>query len=180
VDATQSVSVQASKVEGGLLLTFALGAADNRAFADGSVTIRWVPKVASPPAPGHGPIKPFHPILTFAPIETSEQSAMAARIAAAAKLTKESDAIKLPPLPPEKVSELIRQLKKPPVAKHTVHVQIARGALTNHPQKAAQDIHPKTRVVPDPVKSEKDQHRSQAICAAYTNNIPGIPGACNK
>lgn len=174
LDVSQSFAVQSSKVEGGLLLTFALGAPENRAFADGSVTIRWVPI----PAVGHA-----HPTIhlpAFIAAETSDQAAVNSLIAAAAKETKESDAVRLPPLAADKVNLLRQQLQKPAVAKRTIHVQATRASLTAHPQKVALIARPKTRAVPDPVKAAKDQRRHQAICAAYDNNIAGIPNACAR
>jgi len=41
-------------------------------------------------------------------------------------------------------------------------------------------MHPRTRAVPDPVKAARDKHQAEAICAAYNDNIPGVPNACKK
>ena len=174
LDVSPSVAVQSSKVEGGLLLTFALGTPENRAFADGSVTIHWVPVPSTGRAqlPAHSPI--------FAAAETGAPSAVNLRIPPAAQSIKESDAVHLPPLPEDKANALRQQLQKPAVVKKTIHVQATRASLTAHPEKVAKIARPKIRSVPDPVKAAKDQHRVEAICAAYNNNIPGFANACKK
>ncbi len=51
----QSITVTASKVDGGMILSFNLGVPENRALADGAITIKWTPK------PHVGPIVK-HPI----------------------------------------------------------------------------------------------------------------------
>ena len=174
LDVSQSLAVQSSKVEGGLLLTFALGTPENRTFADGSVTIKWVPVSA----PTKSPLQHHLPGLVMA--ERTTQAAMNSKIAAAALKIKESDAFELPPLPADKTAMLRQQLEKPAVAKTTIHVQVTRAPLTAHSLQAAAIMHPRTRAVPDPVKAARDKHQAEAICAAYNDNIPGVPNACKK
>lgn len=175
IHVSRSLTVNSGKVPGGLVLTFDLGTPESQALVDGSVTIHWVPKTtaitARRVAVATVDIFPKLPAIT--------QNAINARRQAAAKATKESDAIKLPPgLSAEKANTLKQQLQKPPVAKNTISVQATKVALTMHPQKAARIVRPKIRAVLNAAKTAKDQRQIKALCEAYNNNIPGIPGAC--
>lgn len=172
---SESLAVQAGKVQGGLLLTFALGAPENRALVDGSVTIHWVPI----PVVG-GKVNRLPAVAMFAKkMPPAGQISVADRMTAAAKAPRESDAIQLPALSAEKANALHQQLQKPAPVRSNIRVQAVKVAMTAHPQRSAQPVRPRTRSVPDPVKAAKDQRQTKAICAAYDNNIPGFVGACN-
>jgi methionyl-tRNA formyltransferase len=93
-------------------------------------------------------------------------------------VTPENDSITLPALAADKKATLLQQMQKPTPAKNKIHVQATRATLTAHLQKSVKIAQPKTHVAPDTVKAARDQRQSQAICAAYGNNIPGIPNAC--
>jgi hypothetical protein len=174
---SQTVPVQAGKVQGGLVLTFGLGTPESRALVDGSVTIKWVP---TPPTTGK-PVTPLHGILhpfVLSAAIGGQTDSVSARLAAAAKVTPENDSITLPALAADKKATLLQQMQKPTPAKNKIHVQATRATLTAHLQKSVKIAQPKTHVAPDTVKAARDQRQSQAICAAYGNNIPGIPNAC--
>jgi hypothetical protein len=170
---SDSITVEAGKVDSGMVLTFALGTPESRALVDGAVTIRWTPE----PSTGGTVKKPITTVRAFIRGPISDQ---AAKIAAAANAAKEIDTIDLPAPAASKQSALQTQLAKPAPAKNKKYGTVTRVTISKQPQETLLIARPKTRSVPDPVKAAKDLQRSQAICAAYDNNIPGIPGACKQ
>ncbi len=173
VVSNRSVQIQAGKVPGGIVITFDLGTPESRALVDGSVRIRWTP------APGPtGPVaisRLIHPAIVSANIR-------AQRIQAGARAAKENEGVKLPALAPEQAQALRQQLQKPAAVKNSVKAQVVSTTLpaAKAPHALAKVVPQRVRRVKDAQKSQKEQRLATAVCAAYKNNVPGLPNACKK
>jgi hypothetical protein len=176
VKSNNNVRIDASFVQGGVLLSFYLGTPDSRALVDGAVHIQWT--VASGPRAVSGAragvvastMAQRFPATFGAPI-------------AAARMTVAQGQPKSEPeafvfatgLSASQAAQLEQKLKKVPPKKNAVAITMNRVVSSAVARRARVT---RVRVVRDVAKVQRDQARGQAVCAAHGGSLPGVPKAC--
>jgi hypothetical protein len=172
-DSTVSVLTE----PGGAVVTLDLGQPESGTLVHGTVHFAWTM------APGPQP-RPAIPIMHAAPGAIAAPGAAAAPGAVmtpgaiATFRTPEVEkhapelrsAALLEQLSPQKKAEVAAKLRKPPVPKYTRPVR--RVAQINV-VRVAKPVLPKR--LPAPAKAARDRQRVEALCAAYSGQIPGYP-----
>ena len=165
VKANRDFGIRASFVNGGVLLSFDLGAPESRAIADGFVRIRWT----VPPAPrGAAVAMGRRSSSTFGP-------SIRARVATShASAGRAEDLTLTAGLSADRVAQIRRQLTPPTAVRNSRSLRIARAAATAPPPRTRAPI----RAVLDSAKLEKENRRANAVCAAQRANLPSLTAAC--
>ncbi len=146
---------------------FKLPAADKRALSLGELHLKWDNGQAAPMDPV-GPIDSDCPLAAAAPqakpASAEERLAEARRILMKdkAKLQVYSRAVQ----PPATKSRLVRQ---------QIGAAVAEAAPPARPTTP-----PRVRAARDSAKIRRDDAELSALCTAFNNNIPNLPGACKN
>ena len=166
VKANRDFPVRAAFVNGGVLLSFDLGAPETRAIADGSVRIRWT----MPPTPrgavvamGRRTSSAFGPSIRAKLAPHSSGGGRAEDLT----LTAGLDA--------DHIAQVRKQVGRTAAAKNGRSLQISRiGAPPSSPARAR----PVMRDVLDSAKLERENRRANAVCAAQRASMPSLTAAC--
>jgi hypothetical protein len=167
VKATKDLAVRAHFMNGGVLLSFDLGAPETRTMADGSVRIRWTVPAAS----GTGVIAETRSSTTFGPPIRTRLATQQPFSGRAEDLTLTAG------LAADRVAQIRRQLVRPAPARNSRSIQIARVPAASS---APPSTRPIVRAVRDSVKLDKENRRAAAICAAQRASVPSLTAACTE
>jgi hypothetical protein len=165
VKANRDFGIRASFVNGGVLLSFDLGAPESRAIADGLVRIRWT----VPPMPrGAAVAMGRRASSTFGPSIRARLATSHVSAGRAEDLTLTAG------LSADRVAQIRRQLTPPTAVRNSRSIRIARAPATAPPPRTRAPI----RAVLDSAKLEKENRRANAVCAAQRANLPSLTAAC--
>lgn len=164
--ANKDLQVRAAFVNGGVLLSFDLGAPESRAIADGSVRIRWT----MPPTPrgtviamGQRASSAFGPSVrqNLAPHQRGGGRAEDLTLTAG--------------LDAEHIAQIRRQVGLSSATKNHRSLQITRAPA---PALSAGRTPSGVRDVLDSAKLERENRRAAAVCAAQRASMPSLTAAC--
>jgi hypothetical protein len=150
---------------GGLLVTFLLPPPESRAIVNGELHLQWTgPANAAPvqPAPPRSQITAFN----------RSGAPLAARQQPGAPPAEEQLGSALAQMSPAQRQIYQAKLNRS-VSYHTIAPR--PGTAADVPQVTQP---PRVREVADATKGPADQLRHDALCAAFANNVPGLPAWC--
>jgi len=168
VKANKDFQIRASFVNGGVLLSFDLGAPESRAIADGSVRIRWT-KPAAPRGAAVVMGGGQRASSVFGPSIRGELTAHQQRDGRAEDLTLTAG------LDAARIAQIRKQLAAPAAPPNGRPLQFGRVPA---PPVSHGRARPAVRDVLDSAKLEKENRRASAVCAAQRANLPSLTAAC--